>query len=172
MINVTKSNFISRIYFNKIYQQIILIGNFKKKKIIVDFGCGLGELKKLNKEKKNKSEIINYDIISRLSEVKTYENLKFDTIVFCQTLYLLQPKKIKILLGKLKSQNKNLEIIVVYSTQSILNRLFAILLGHRNAHNNTITSPKKERELLLNQCYLIKEINYFNLFKIMLLKFK
>lgn len=172
MINVTKSNFISKIYFNKIYQKIILIGNFKKKKIIVDFGCGLGELKKLNIKKKNKSKIINYDIISELSEVKTYENLKFDTIVFCQTLYLLKPKKIKILLAKLKSQNKNLEIIVVYSTQSILNRLFAILLGHTNAHNNTITSPKKERELLLNQCYLIKEINYFNLFKIMLLKFK
>jgi hypothetical protein len=172
MQNVTKSNFISKFYFNKIYQLIILIGDFKKNKIILDFGCGLGELKKLNIKKKNKSTIINYDIITSLSDVKTYKNLNFDTIVFCQILCLLTPVKIMKLLSSLKDQNKNLEIIVAYSTQSLMNKVFAFLLGHSNAHDNTNSSPQREREALLNQCYLIKEINYFNLFKIMLLKFK
>ena len=51
MINVTKSNFISKIYFNKFYKQIISIEKFEKK-IILDFGCGLGELKKLNHKEK------------------------------------------------------------------------------------------------------------------------
>jgi hypothetical protein len=172
MLNVTKSNFISKIYFNKIYQLIMSVGNFEKKKIILDFGCGLGELKKLNIIKKNKSKIINYDLITRLGDVKEYKNLNFDTIVFCQVLCFLTPDNITALLSKLKSQNKNLEIIVAYSTQSIINRVFAVLLGHSNAHNNTLSSPKKEREVLLSQCYLKKEINYLNLFKIMMLKFK
>jgi hypothetical protein len=172
MINVTKSNFISKIYFNKIYQLIISIGKFEKKKIILDFGCGLGELKKINLKKKNKSKIINYDIIQKLSDVTKYNNINFDTIVFCQVLYLFKTKKIIMLLKKLKRQNKNLEIIVVYSTQSIVNRIFAFFLGHGNAHNNTVTTPEVERELLLNQCYLINEINYLNLFRIIMLKFK
>jgi purine-nucleoside phosphorylase len=172
MINVTKSNFISKIYFNKIYQLIISIGKFEKKKIILDFGCGLGGLKKINFEKKNKSKIINYDIIKKLSDVNKYNNLNFDTIVFCQVLYLFKKKKIIMLLKKLKRQNKDLEIIVVYSTQSIVNKVFAFFLGHVDAHNNTVTTPEEERELLLNQCYLIKEINYLNLFRIIMLKFK
>ena len=93
MINVTKSNFISKIYFNKIYQLIISIGKFEKKKVILDFGCGLGELKKINLKKKNKSKIINYDIIQKLSDVTKYNNINFDTIVFCQVLYLFKTKK-------------------------------------------------------------------------------
>ena len=172
MINVTKSNFISKIYFNKIYQLIISIGKFEKKRVILEFGCGFGELKKINLKKKNKSKIINYDIIKKLSDVTKYNNLNFDTIVFCQVLYLFKKKKIIMLLKKLKRQNKNLEIIVVYSTQSIVNRIFAFFLGHGNAHNNTVTTPEEERELLLNQCYLINEINYLNLFRIIMLKFK
>ena len=75
-------------------------------------------------------------------------------------------------LHDLEKQYKNLDIIVVYSTQSIINKVFAFLLGHGNAHNNTLSVPKKERKLLLKQCCLIKEINYFNLFIIMKLKFK
>ena len=148
------------------------VGNFGKKKIILDFGCGLGEIKKLNIIKKNKSKIINYDLITRFGDVKTYKNLNFDTIIFCQVLYLIAPNNIAKLLSELKRQNKYLEIIVAYSTQSIINKVFAFLLGHSNAHKNTLSSPKKEREVLLSQCYLIKEINYLNLFKIMLLKFK
>ena len=85
---------------------------------------------------------------------------------------MFKKKKIITLLKKLKRQNKNLEIIVVYSTQSIVNRIFAFFLGHGNAHNNTVTTPEEERELLLNQCYLINEINYLNLFRIIMLKFK
>jgi 2-polyprenyl-3-methyl-5-hydroxy-6-metoxy-1,4-benzoquinol methylase len=105
MINVTKSNFISKIYFNKIYQLIISIGKFKKKKVILDFGCGFGELKKINFKKKNKSKIINYDIIKKLSDVTKYNNLNFYTIFFCQVLYWFKKKKIILLLKKLKRQN-------------------------------------------------------------------
>ena len=61
------------------------------------------------------------------------------------------------LLKKLKRQNKNLEIIAIYSTQSIVNRIFSFFLGHGNAHINTVATPEEERELLLNQFYLINE---------------
>jgi hypothetical protein len=91
-------------------------------------------------------------MIKKLSEVIKYNNLNFDTIVFCQVLYLFKTKKV-MLLKKLKRQNKNLEIIAIYSTQSIVNRIFSFFLGHGNAHINTVATPEEERELLLNQFY-------------------
>ena len=50
------------IYFNRILNKIIKIGNLKSKKVL-DFGCGTGNLKK-----KLGNNVINYDIIPSLSE--------------------------------------------------------------------------------------------------------
>ena len=62
--------------------KIIEVGNFHEKKNVLDYGCGTGDLKKLNLQKKNKSTIINYDIIEELSEIKDWREINFDTIVF------------------------------------------------------------------------------------------
>ena len=44
--HVTSPNFISSIYFNFIYKKIIDFLDYEEKKIILDFGSGLGLLKK------------------------------------------------------------------------------------------------------------------------------
>ena len=44
----TRPNIISFFYFLTIYLNIIKIGKFNKKKKILDFGSGLGYLKKIN----------------------------------------------------------------------------------------------------------------------------
>ena len=69
--HVTSPNFISSIYFNFIYKKIIDFLDYEEKKIILDFGSGLGLLKKkiINK---TKHSVINYDRINELSEVEDW----------------------------------------------------------------------------------------------------
>ena len=50
----TRPNIISFFYFLTIYLNIIKIGKFNKKKKILDFGSGLGYLKKINLKFKQK----------------------------------------------------------------------------------------------------------------------
>ena len=62
----TRPNVISFLYFLTIYLSIIIIGKFNKKKLILDFGSGLGYLKKINLKLRNPSKIVNYDKIVKL----------------------------------------------------------------------------------------------------------
>lgn len=169
--HVTKPNFISSIYFNFLYNKVINFLNFGEKKIILDFGAGLGILKKkiINQ---TKHTVINYDLISELSEIKDWRDIQFDVIIFSQVLYLFSPEEMKTLLFQLKKHNSKLIIINVFSTQSFINKIGKTLLAHSDAHDGTKISPKEEEKLLLNYCELLKVKNYFNIFKILKLKFK
>ena len=69
-------------------------------------------------------------------------------------------------------KDKNIDVIVAFSTQGILNKIFAFILGHKDAHYGTKTKPIEEEKILLEECDLIKKINFFGLFKILKLKFK
>ena len=169
--HVTSPNFISSIYFNFIYKKIIDFLDYEEKKIILDFGSGLGLLKKkiINQ---TKHSVINYDRINELSEVEDWRQKKFDIIIFSQVLYLFSPHELRNLLFDLKKHNSELIIINVLSTQSLLNKIGKILLAHADAHLGTKISPREEEDLLSSHCELIKIKNYFNVFKILKLKFK
>ena len=75
-LHITQPNFISKFYFDKMYEKIIEIGKFNEKKTILDFGSGLGVLKQKNLQKQNPSKIINFDIIKELSDVDEILNIK------------------------------------------------------------------------------------------------
>ncbi|MDC0192809.1 hypothetical protein OAJ89_05810 [Alphaproteobacteria bacterium] len=171
-LHVTEPNLISNLYFQYMKKKIIEIGNFKEKKIILDYGAGKGELKQLNNKLNNKSTIINYDIIKELSDVDDWKNVKFDTIVFCQVLVLIEPDEIKKMLEFLRKSNSNLEIITIISSQSLLNKIGGFLLGHFDSHGHTKTNPLLEKAIFRENCEIIRYINYFNLFEIFKLKFK
>ena len=170
--NVTVPNLISKFYFDKIYEEIINIGKFNEDKKILDFGCGLGLLKKKNLQKKNLSKIRNYDIISELSDVEDWKSTNFNTIIFSEVLCYFYPEEIKKILHDLRIINPKLEIISVISTQSILNKIGSKLLGHSNDHDNIKTSPKMEIEIFLNHCNLLDKKNFCNLFNVLKFNFK
>ena len=168
----TRPNAISYLYFLIIYFTIIKVGNFNKKKKILDFGSGLGNLKKLNNKLKNPSKIINYDRITHLSDIKRWDNQKFDTIVFCQSAYMLSKKELNLILNKIKKTNPKIEIIVALSTRSFLNRVMSKLLGHSDAYTGLKLNPNKEEQIFLSKCKTKNKINFLNLFKIFVFKFK
>ncbi len=168
----TRPNIISFLYFLSIYLTIIIIGKFNKKKKILDFGSGLGYLKKINLKLKNPSKIINYDKITELSEIKKWDKQKYDTIVFCQSAYMLSKNELSLILRKIKKMNLNIEIIVAFSTRSFLNKFMGKILGHGDAYTGLKLSPKTEEQLFLSKCYIVKKINFLNLYKVFVLKFK
>ena len=171
-LHITQPNFISKFYFDKMYEKIIEIGKFNEKKTILDFGSGLGFLKQKNLQKQNPSKIINFDIIKELSDVENWKSINFNTIVFCEVLYLVDPKEIIKILEDLKLRNSKLEIISVISTHSIINKIGSILLGHKDAHGDTKTPPKLEREIFLNYCNLLDKKRFYNLFNVLKFNFK
>ena len=170
--HVTEPNIISKYYFNFMKNKIIEVGNFHEKKNVLDYGCGTGDLKKLNLQKKNKSTIINYDIIEELSEIKDWREINFDTIVFCQVLVLIEPIQIRNILDFIKRKNSNVEIITVISSQSIINKIGGIILGHFDSHGDTKTEPTVEKQIFNEKCSLIHKSSYFNLFEILKFKLK
>ena len=169
--SITKPNFITKFYFEMIYKTIIKVGNFNEDKVILDFGCGYGYLKKLNIKLGNKSQIINYDIVQELSEIKDIFSVDFDKIVFCQSLYLIEEAKIIKILERLRKKNSKLEIIVVISKQSFLNKLLSILLFHWKFYKSVKTKPSDEEKILTDYCKILLQKDLI-LSKVLKLKFK
>ena len=167
--NVTKPNIFSKFYFNFIYKKIANLINKNEKKIILDFGCGEGFLKKKYISKFH--EVFNYDIKKEYSEIENWKKVDFDLIIFCQVLMYLDKKEILDIFSHINSRKKNIEIIILFSNQNILNKLGSIILNHPDAHKNTITSPLDEENLAIDNFYKINIKNFF-LFKLLYLKSK
>ena len=151
---------------------VIKVGNFKQKKKILDFGSGLGYLKKLNSKLKNPSKITNYDKITKLSDIKRWQNKRFDMVVFCQSAYMLSKTELNIILNQIKKINPKIEIVVAFSTRSFLNRIMSKILGHSDAYTGLKLTPEIEERIFLKKCKVITKVNFLNLFKVFLLKLK
>ena len=165
--HVTKGNLISSIYFNLNYLIVSNICNFKNKKVL-DFGGGLGFLKKKLLQKGARVKI--YDIVKELTEIRSYKKYKFDIVIFCHVLMYIKEKDIrKIFYHFIKF--KKITIIGCFSNQTIINKIFAFMLGHPNPHKGTKTSPQKEEGFFRKFFYIEKYLNFF-LFKILVAKVK
>lgn len=169
--NITVHNFFSGIYFNLILKKIICLIVIYKFKRILDFGCGFGYLKKKIIKKNNNITVVNYDIITELSEVKSYKNLHFDCLVANQVFYLFKKKDLNRLLIYLKNKLPNLRLIVVISRQSLLNNIGKFILNEKNAHKGTKLTPSIEFQILKQHCLILKKINILFLSNIYLLSF-
>ena len=161
---------LSGIYFNRAIDTIIKIGNLKKtNKIILDFGCGLGVLKK---KLKSKSNIVNYDKNTKFSEIKNWKNIKFEIFVSNQVFYQFSEKKLETIIKEIKKKNPKTLFIIGISKRSLLNKIGKFLLFKFTAHKNTILTYKKELFILTKYLKIIKKTNVLLLSDIYLMKFK
>ena len=165
--HVTKGNFISSIYFNLNYLIVSNICNYKNKQVL-DFGGGLGFLKKKLLKKGAKVKI--YDIVKEISEIKSYKRFKFDIVIFCHVLMYIKENDIRKIFSHF-SKFKKITLIACFSNQTIINKIFAFLLGHSDPHKDTVTLPKKEDELI-KKFFCVKKSLNFLLFKVILAKVK
>lgn len=162
--------FVKRLYFLGILKKIIKFGElYLPEKIILDFGCGLGYLKQLLKNKNDK--VINYDIIKELSEVSHWSDKYFNVLVANEVFYTFDEEELTRLIFELKKFNPNLIFIVGISKQSWLNKLGSKLFNEPDSHLGTKITPKKEIEILKQHLKVLKKTSKFGLVKIYLLEF-
>lgn len=145
---------IASFYFFKVLDTMIELGQLKDEKgLILDFGCGVGKLKE--RLKPYGVNIIGYDCIEKISDVKNYRALKPSKIVCGAVLELLSPKEIDVLLHEFKKMNPHAVLVVSYATRNTLSRICAFLKGIR-AHDRN-KSTYKQGEKVIKKLYQLKE---------------
>ena len=92
----------AKIYFNRILETIIRLGDLRNEKgLILDFGCGLGHLKR----KLKNLNVVGYDIIPELSDVADYRHLIPSQIVLSAVLEHFYVLEIESLIKEFKQIN-------------------------------------------------------------------
>lgn len=92
----------ARIYFDKILETIIKFGNLTEEKgLILDYGCGVGHLKKKLQDR----YVVGYDIIPEFSDISDYKGLTPRKIVLSGVLEHLYLNEIETLLNEFLEMN-------------------------------------------------------------------
>jgi hypothetical protein len=162
--------FLKRYYFEGLIKAIIRLGELENiNKKILDFGCGVGKLKYLLKNKN--PNVINYDVVQELSDVKNWDEKYFDILVANEVFYTFDQVSLEKLLLELKNFNRDMTLVVGISKQSLLNKIGALLLNDSKAHYGTKLKPLEEINTLKKYTNVILKKNYLFLVDIYLLKF-
>lgn len=139
----------AKIYFNHILATIIKFGDLKKeKKLILDFGCGRGYLKR-----KLRNKVVGYDIIPELSDIKNYRDLKPAQIVLNNVLEHLYPEEIKNLLTEFQRMNPRAILLVCLPTENLASKIMMRLANFKNAHDDHVSGYKEINKIIEEKYY-------------------
>ena len=155
------------IYFHRMQNKIIELGDLRNGKKILDYGCYTGELKK-----KLGNSVINYDINPKLSEVDDWKSQDFDVVVSNQVFVYLTEDQLIEFTSELKKKNKNAALIVGLPRMNLLSKVGKILSGNSEAHDGIMLHPEKVMEILNQEMSIISHISVFQMCDIYLMKFK
>lgn len=146
----------SKIYFDKILETLIDFGNLKEEKgVILDYGCGVGHLKKNLPD----SNIIGYDIIPELSDITDYKTLHPEKIVLSGVLEHLTLRETEELLNDFKKMNPHATLLIFLPTENLISQIAMHLAGQSNAHDDHI-SKYKDINALTEKYYYPKKRKY------------
>lgn len=149
---------LSKLYFEKILSTLISFGNlYNEKGLILDFGCGVGHLKKRLKGKK----VVGYDIIPELSDVSDYRKLKPAKIVLSGVLEHIYLDKIEKILNDFNQMNKNAELLVFLPTENFISKIAMVLAGESHAHDDHVSKYKEINALIEKYYYPQKRVYLF-----------
>jgi len=139
------------VYNRRILKHVIKMGELKNARLILDFGCGAGHLKK------RVQNVVGYDINPDLSDVDDYKNLKPDKIVAAASLQYLNPKQMDAFLS-FCIKNKA-ELITVIPTENVFAKIAMIVLRKSYAHDDHIFKYEYINKMI-ERYYKIEERKY------------
>jgi len=146
----------AKIYFKKVLKIIIEFGGLHVEKgLILDYGCGVGHLKKMLPH----SNIIGYDIIPELSDTDDYKNLYPVKIVLSGVLEHLYIEEIEKLLLDFIQMNPSAELLVFLPTENFVSKIAMHLARQGNAHDDHVSKYKKINAVI-ERYYYIKKRRY------------
>ena len=132
-------------YFRKILHTIISFGGLKKEDgLILDYGCGVGHLKKILK----KDNVLGFDVEESLGEVGDYRSLKPVKIVLSGVLEHLYIKDVKRLLEDFLVMNSQVELLVYLPTENWVSKIAMRLAGVPNAHDDHVSKYLEINKIL------------------------
>lgn len=159
---------IAKIYFNRILDRIIDFGNLKREDgLILDFGCGVGHLKKRLKGK----NVVGYDIIPELTDISDYTKLKPSVIVCNAVLQYLGADKIEETLRNFKKMNDNAKLITVLPRKNWVSKIGITLTGLVEAHDDKL-GLKDVNVILERYCKLERRERVFTMAEVSMWKFR
>lgn len=146
----------SKFYFHKILETIIDFGDLKnEKRLVLDYGCGVGHLKNMLPE----ANVIGYDIIPELSDIKDYKVLKPIKIVLSGVLEHMYLDEIERLFQDFQKMNPSAELLVFLPTENFVSKIAMMLAGQANAHDDHV-SKYKEINSLIEKYYFPERRKY------------
>lgn len=135
----------ARFYFERILRTLIDLGQLGRTEgLILDFGCGVGRLKR----RLGRDNVIGYDIIPELSEVEDYRRLQPEKIVLNSVLEHISADGIERLLQEFLSMNREAELVVALPTENLLSRIAMRLAGQPHAHADHISNYREVNRLI------------------------
>ena len=158
-IDFTKDYYkgLAGIYLNRILDRIIEVGNLKREKgLILDYGCSQGKLKQ--KLKKYGANVVGYDIISTLSDVRDYRTLKPSKIVCGAVFEYMDKKELESLLKDFLRMNPHAELIVSFPTKNLISKAAAFLRNTDHHYGHKINC--KEANKIIQKYYTVVRRSY------------
>lgn len=156
------------VYFYRILKTIIELGQLDKLQgIILDYGAGVGKLKKTLGKK-----VINYDVLPALSDVSDWRKVKFDAVVANEVLSLMTESDIRNLLKQIRQINKDALLVVGMAREKLISEILAVLAGERDAHADSKTPPTRQKEILEEFAQIVDHRSVFGLCDVYKLRFR
>ena len=160
---------IPRIYFNRILNTIIRLGNLEEENgLILDFGCGHNHLK----QRLGRKNIIGYDIIPELSDIADYKKTKPSVVVCNNILEHFTEEEINKKLEEFKGMNKKGKLITATPTENWVSKVGMLLTGMKHAHDDHKTKLESINRILIQQCDLVAKTRIWTLSEVAVWKFK
>jgi len=147
---------VAKIYFIAVLEELIKMGNLRQcQGVILDYGCGVGNLKKLLPGK----NVVGYDIIPELTDVKDFREVRAEKIVLSGVLEHLYLPEIDTLVQELLSLNPRAELLVFLPTENIISKIGMMMTGSTNAHDDHVSKYKAINEVI-ERHYKLAERKY------------
>jgi len=156
-------------YFRTLMRRVISTGGLDRTaEKILDFGCGIGELKR----NLPGSDITGFDLIPALSDVSDWRAVPFDVLVANQVFCTFNTRDLETLLEELKQKMPRPRLVVGTSRQGFLNNIGKYLLGRPDAHASTQLSPQQELQILEKYCTIVDHSSVMALADVYSLQFR
>ena len=145
-----------RLFYRIKFKIAISYAQLKKDDLILDFGCGTGQLKKMLPGYK----LIGYDIDPKLTKIKDYTKIKPDKIFALDVFEHIPQEEIRRILRNFKKMNLNFVLVTAIPTETWLWRKARKLMGLSETVTDHITKLEEILKILNEELYWKREINF------------
>ena len=145
-----------RLFYRIKFKIAISYAQLKKDDLILDFGCGTGQLKKMLPGYK----LIGYDIDPKLTKIKDYTKIKPDKIFALDVFEHIPKEEIRRILRNFKKMNLNFVLVTAIPTETWLWRKARKLMGLSETVTDHITKLEEILKILNEELYWKREINF------------